>query len=184
MQVFPEVRNLLDQRKQLRIHCLLVCLALLRQLVLLQKTQNKNIRTLNSQQTPRSKAAGESVLPPSLCQRFPPPGAWASSASSSWSKNRSAFWGPWRQRCPPWCLWRCRTSGELYAEALGSQPEDLRETRAGNQLFTPSNWKKKNSTVELLNTGRGSDIARFCFSATWNRGSYNLITVILEWLVI
>lgn len=34
-QVSLELRNLLDQRKQKRIHCFLVCLALLRQLVLL-----------------------------------------------------------------------------------------------------------------------------------------------------
>lgn len=40
-QVSLELRDLLDQRKQKRIHCFLVRLALLRQLVLLQRENKK-----------------------------------------------------------------------------------------------------------------------------------------------
>lgn len=43
-QVSFELRNLLDQRKQLRIHLFLVGLTLLRQLVLLQNHTTKTIR--------------------------------------------------------------------------------------------------------------------------------------------
>lgn len=141
-QISLELRNLLDQRKQKRIHCFLVRLALLRQLVLLQRQNNKNIRTLSCghRQSLHPESTGtDGVLPPSLCRRFLPPGAWVSSSSSSWSRSRPVYWGTWRRRCPVWCWWRCRTSGELYAGALGSEPEDLRERRDGHQLFTPSN---------------------------------------------
>lgn len=64
-------------------------------------------------------------LPLFLYQRSLPLGDEASSASSSWSRRHSGFWGASCQKCQFWCLLQWQTSGEPCAEELCSKQGGL-----------------------------------------------------------
>lgn len=86
-------------------------------------------------------------LPLFLYQRSLPPGDEASSASSSWSRRRSDFWGPSCQKCRFWCLWQWQTSGEPDAEELCSKQGGLIWKKRKCMLKTPGH--KRQSLLSL-----------------------------------